>query len=557
MKRTLLALIVVYSFVLSATAQMATESVDADAIEKIKKEGYENSKVMEYMSYLTDVYGPRLTWSPDYKRGAEWVAEELKRLGLENITFDEWEPEGKGWTLKRFSANMVGPVTGALIAHPKAWSPGTDGAVRGKVVRLSIEKEEDLNAFKGKLKNAFVFMSDPRDVKAHFDPQGERLSDSALLAMANAGESGGMMRRMMRDSTAMQRFFQRMSLNAKVIEFVQKEKAAVLVDASRGDGGTIFVQGATVPRKVESMSDLFSRGAGPYSAEAPKIMPQVTMAAEHYNRIIRMLDKGQEVELEMNIEVEWTKAVSGFNIIAEIPGTDLKDEIVMIGGHFDTWHSGTGATDNSSGTAVCLEALRIIQESGLKPRRTIRIGLWGGEEQGLYGSREYVKEFLAAPKSEDMMAMFMGNANQELDKKAEYEKFSVYFNNDNGTGRVRGVYMQGNEAARPLFRSWLQAAADPTAQTLTIENTSGTDHLAFDGVGLPGFQFIQDPVEYDTRTHHSNMDVYDRIQAEDVKQGAVMMAMFAYKAAMMDKMFPRKPAAPPQGRRRPASSGSN
>jgi len=406
MKRTILAFIVVFSFVMGAVAQPAGEMVDKDAIEKIKKEGFENSKVMEYMSYLTDVYGPRLTWSPNYKRGAEWTAAELKKLGLKNVRFDEWEPEGKGWTLKRFSANMLGPVSGTLIAHPKAWSPGTDGMVRGKVVHMNITKEEDLNAYKGKLKNAFVFMSDPREVRAHFNAQGERLSDSALLAMANAGESGGRMRRMMRDSSAMQRFFDRINLNAKVIEFVQNEEAAVIVDASRGDGGTIFVQGASVPRKVKSLSDMFGRGAGPYSAEAPKIMPQVTMAAEHYNRIIRMLDKGQEVELEMNIEVEWTKPVPGFNIIAEIPGTDLKDEIVMLGGHFDTWHSGTGATDNSSGSSVCLEAVRIIQASGLKPRRTIRIGLWGGEEQGLYGSREYVKEFLAAPTSEDMMAMF-------------------------------------------------------------------------------------------------------------------------------------------------------
>jgi Zn-dependent M28 family amino/carboxypeptidase len=318
----------------------------------------------------------------------------------------------------------------------------------------------------------------------------------------------------------------------------------------------VFVGGASVPRKVTGLSDLFG-GAGPYSPEAPKIMPQVTMASEHYNRIIRMLDKGQEVELEMNIDVAWTKPVPGFNIIAEIPGTDLKDEIVMLGGHFDTWHAGTGGTDNSSGTSVCLEALRIIQESGLKPRRTIRLGLWGGEEQGLYGSREYVKEYLAAPKSEDMMAMFMGSASQDLDKKDDYEKFSVYFNNDNGTGRVRGIYMQGNEDARGVFRAWLNAADDPTAKTLTIENTSGTDHLAFDGVGLPGFQFIQDPVEYDTRTHHSNMDVYDRIQEEDVKQGAVMMAIFVYQAAVRDGMFPRKAAKPPQMRRRAASPGSN
>jgi hypothetical protein len=555
MKRMFLTLFILFSFSLSVPAQPGGEKIDKDMVEKIKKEGFENSKVMEYMSYLTDVYGPRLTWSPEYKRGADWVAGELKNLGLTNVMYDEFEPMGRGWTLNRFSAHMTEPLTTPLMAYPKAWSPGTDGTVRGKAVRMDIKKEEDLEAYEGKLKNAFVFMSDPRDIKAHFEPQGTRLSDSELLEMANAGESGARMRRMMGDSSALQRYFERISLNAKVLEFVQDEGAAVLIDASRGDGGTIFVGSATVPRKVTSLNDLFGGRAGAYNPDAPKIMPQVTMAAEHYNRIIRMLEKNEDVELEMNIDVNWTKAVPGFNIIAEIPGTDLSDEIVMIGGHFDTWHSGTGATDNASGTAVCLEALRILQKSGLKPRRTIRIGLWGGEEQGLYGSREYVKEYLAAPKSDDLMAMFRGGA-QEIDKKAGYEKFSVYFNNDNGTGRVRGVYMQGNHRARPFFSAWLEAAGDETAKTLTIQNTSGTDHLAFDGVGLPGFQFIQDPVEYDTRTHHSNMDVYERIQEEDVKQGAVMMAIFAYQAAMRDGLFPRKPAAP-QRARRAASSSNN
>jgi Zn-dependent M28 family amino/carboxypeptidase len=270
---------------------------------------------------------------------------------------------------------------------------------------------------------------------------------------------------------------------------------------------------------------------------------------------MRIMEAGHTVELEMNIDVAWSKPVKGFNVIAEIPGTDLKDEVVMVGAHFDSWQGGTGATDNATGSAVCMEALRIIQAAGLKPRRTIRIGLWGGEEQGLIGSREYVKEYLAAPKSEDLMATFMGGGNAELDKKPAYDKFSAYFNNDNGTGKVRGVYMQGNENARAWFREWLQAAGDPTAQTLTIENTSGTDHLAFDGVGLPGFQFIQDPVEYDTRTHHSTMDVYDRVQADDVKQGSVMMAIFAYSAAMKDTMFPRKPAPAPAPQRR--VTGSN
>ena len=549
MKRALfIAGFVALAFAIAAGQPMA-EQVDTTAIQKIKDEGFQRSRVMEYASYLTDVYGPRLTWSPEYRRGADWVSAELKKLGLENGRYDYWKPVGKGWTLKRFSANMLAPVSTPLIAYPKAWSPATRGAVKGPVVVLKVQALADLDQYKGKLKNAFVFLSDPREIKAHFEPLGDRLSDSALLAMANASAAAGRMGRMMRDSSALKRFLESATLTAKKLEFCQKEGASVLVDAGRGDGGTIFVAGASVPRKVESINDLMSPAVSPYSPEAPEILPQVTMAGEHYNRIVRMLEKGEKVQLEMQVDVAWTKPDSGFNIIAEIPGTDLKDEVVMIGGHFDTWHGGTGATDNSSGSAVCLEAVRILQTLGLKPRRTIRIGLWGGEEQGLYGSREYVAEHLAERQSTDMMAMMTGRNAGPLTTKPGFEKFSVYFNNDNGTGRVRGVYMQGNDAVRPIFQTILKAANDPTAQTLTIENTSGTDHLAFDGVGLPGFQFIQDPVEYDTRTHHSNMDLYDRLQPEDMKQGAVMMALFAYQAAMRDAMYPRKPApAPPAGR---------
>jgi Zn-dependent M28 family amino/carboxypeptidase len=268
-----------------------------------------------------------------------------------------------------------------------------------------------------------------------------------------------------------------------------------------------------------------------------------------------MIQKNQKVRLNMSLSVAMTKADSGFNVIAEIPGTDLKDEIVMIGAHFDSWHAGTGATDNGTGSSVTMEAMRILQtlaHDGMRPRRTIRIGLWGGEEQGLNGSREYVSQYFGKSSS-DRLAQMMGGGTGEIQKTPAYEKFSVYFNNDNGGGKVRGVYLQGNEAARPVLRAWLGSLADPTAQTLTLDNTGGTDHLSYDAIGLPGFQFIQDPIEYSTRTHHSNMDVYDRIQEEDLKQAAVFMAAFAYQAAVRDEMFPRKPAAPPRQR----ATGSN
>jgi hypothetical protein len=519
-----------------------SQMVDTSAIARIKDEGMKRSEVMETISYLTDVYGPRLTWSPEYREAGVWASKKLKEWGLQNVYFDNFGPVGKGWTLKRFSANVLTPRAFPVIAYPKAWSPGTNGTVRGNVVLLDVKTEADLKKYEGKLKNAFVLMTAPRDLKAHFEPEGRRIDDSTLLDLSNAGEPVVQTRgRMGRDSASIARFLTAAQFNAAKLNFCMQQGAAALLDGGRGDLGTIFVQGATLPFAPQSIADMFGPRGSAYSPDAPKILPQVSLAAEHYNRLVRMLSKGQTITMEMNIEVSTTKADSSFNVIAEIPGTDLKDEVVMIGAHFDSWQAGTGATDNGTGSAVCMEAVRIIQKLGLKPRRTIRIGLWGGEEQGLHGSRQYVAEYLGERKQADMMQMIMGGAQQgALETKPAYDKFQAYFNNDNGTGRVRGVYLQGNDNARNLFRQWLDAINDPTAQTLSLSNTGGTDHLAFDAIGLPGFQFIQDPVEYDTRTHHSNMDVYDRVQEEDVKQGSIMMAIFAYNAAMMDGKFPRK-----------------
>jgi Zn-dependent M28 family amino/carboxypeptidase len=299
----------------------------------------------------------------------------------------------------------------------------------------------------------------------------------------------------------------------------------------------LYVQGATVPQAPKDPVEYFSNRINPYDANAPAFLPQITVSAEQYNRLVRTIQKGVSVKAEMRLDVETTKADSSFNIIAEIPGTDLKNETVLIGAHFDTWHSGTGATDNGSGDAVCFEALRIIKKLGLQPRRTIRICLWGGEEEGLLGSRAYVKKHYA--ERQDTSKQQGISASGPVIFKPEASSFSVYFNNDHGGGRVRGMYMQGNEATRSIFRSWLAAYGDITAQTLTIGITGGTDHLSFDGVGLPGFQFIQDPMDYSLRTRHSNMDVYDRLVEDDMKQAATMMALFAYNAAMRDQQFPR------------------
>ncbi|OGU25023.1 MAG: hypothetical protein A2X66_03755 [Ignavibacteria bacterium GWA2_54_16] len=520
----------------SAIAQNNPVFVDTTAVSAIRDEALKQSQVMQTLSYLTDVYGPRLTWSPEYKEAAQWTSTKLKEWGLQNVHFENWAPLGKGWTLKKFSAQAVSPKAFPLIAYPKAWSPGTNGTVRGQVVRLSAGSETELNEYKGKLKGAIVFADPPRPLRARFTADATRLTDSVLVKYANASAP-----RMagMPDSTQIMYYVKMMQFGAQKLAFCQKEGAAVLVSNASGDDGTVFTAEASSGHAPQGLSDLFSPTTSAYGENAPKIIPQISVAAEDYNRVVRMIDKGQKVMVEVTLEVAMTKADSAFNIVAEIPGTDLKDEVVMIGAHFDSWHTGTGATDNATGSAVCLEAVRIIQKLGLIPRRTIRIGLWGGEEQGLLGSRAYVAKHFGEQEGDFLSAM-MGRGGP-IKKKEGFEKLSVYFNNDNGTGKVRGVYMQGNEATRPYFRAWLNAYNDPTAQTLTLSNTSGTDHLSFDGVGLPGFQFIQDPIDYNTRTHHSNMDVYDRAQEGDLKQASAIMAAFAYNAAMMPERFPRKP----------------
>ena len=547
------------------TAQTAPAPDPNDPIQRIKEEGTKRSEVMQTLSYLSDVIGPRLTASPGMKRANEWTRDQLTKWGLQNAHLESWGPFGRGWTLKKFSAQVVEPIAIPLIAYPKAWSPGTNGAVTADVVYVDARTDADLEKFKGKLNGKIVLTAPMRDVVAHFESQGTRLDEKELLTLADAPEprQGGGRPNFAGNPNARAAA----SFAANKLRFFEQEGAAMLIDPGRGDGGTIFVQSATVtppppdPNAPPAGGGGFGGGIRPYD-KAAKIMPQAVLAIEHYNRIARMLQAGEAVKMTIDLSVAYQDAdLMGYNTVAEIPGTDLKDEIVMLGGHMDSWHSGTGATDNAAGCAVAMEAVRIIQALGLKPRRTIRIALWSGEEQGLLGSRAYVAQHFgsmqnpatsAAPATGGANA---GNGNgngngnggaqrpaQTLVTKAEYEKFSGYFNLDNGTGKIRGVYMQGNEGVRGLFRQWLAPFKDMGANTLTISNTGGTDHLAFDAIGLPGFQFIQDEIEYDTRTHHSNQDVFDRIQADDMKQAAIIMAAFVYNTAMRNEKLPRKPA---------------
>ncbi|HTF21057.1 MAG TPA: M20/M25/M40 family metallo-hydrolase [Chryseolinea sp.] len=523
--------IFLFTLALSAagiTYGQLTEKIDTVILRKIKLEGLEHSQVIDIIGYLTDVHGPRLTNSPGYKNAAAYAKSKLEGFGLSNVHFDTWDEDfGRGWFLKKFSLQSLDPVYFPVIAYPKAWSPGVKGTIKADAIFLDVKNESDLAKYKGQLKGKIVLFGAPVTVHPGFKPDASRFNDSTLLAMANAGYEPPFD---MRRYAAM---MGNQSLAYLKWQLCQSEGALAVLEpspSSRLEDGTVLVSAATIPQPSGIPFDKRIRAQ---SGTAPKILPQVIVADEHYNRVIRQMQKGLAVKFELTMETEFTPVEKGFNVIAEIPGTDLKDEVVMIGAHLDSWHAGTGATDNASGSAVMIEAMRILKSLGANPRRTIRIGLWGGEEQGLLGSRNYVKRTLG----------------ERLDKSAPYDsislkpaadKFAAYFNMDNGTGKYRGIYLQQNEAVRAIFREWLEPFKDMDASTVTYSNTSGTDHQAFDAIGLPGFQFIQDPIEYSSRTHHTSMDVFDKVIEADLKQNAVITAFFAWQAANRTEKLPRK-----------------
>src|SRR5262249_46540392 len=425
-KRAMTPIAAVLIFSLTAGAKVGqVEKVDLEMMKKIREEGMQRSQVMETLSWLTDVHGPRLTNSPQYRAASEWAKGKLTEWGLQNASLETWGPFGRGWSLEGFTANIVKPNFIPLIAYPKAWSPSTNGMARGPVVYLDAKTADDLAKYKGKLKGAIVLMAPPREAQAHFKPEGRRLPDEELLAMANAEPptpGGGGNRRGGAFSPEQRAAVELMS---KKWQMVYEEGAAVALDAGRGDGGTIFVQSATMPAPADAS---FERRPTPWARDA-KVIPQASLAVEHYNRIMRMLTKGIPVELEVQITAKFQdQDLMGNNVIAEIPGADLKDEIVMVGGHFDSWHSGTGATDNGAGSAVAMEVVRIIKALGVKPRRTIRIGLWGGEEQGLIGSRAHVEQHYASRPVPGPQGGAPGGTPGPISVKPAHEKFSAYFN---------------------------------------------------------------------------------------------------------------------------------
>ena len=487
---------------------------EVDVVDVIKKHGLDQSHVMEIASWMTDVYGPRLTGSPMLDKATDWAKSELESWGMSNVHLDEWGPFGRGWQLDGFSMHAMAPTYWPLIAYPKAWSPSVKGT--GEVIYLDIKEEEDIAKYKGQLSGKFVMIDTIRDVKLPFDAMASRHDATTLLNMANAGEPTPRPRRRNRAGG--------FNLNRAIWEMLEVEKPIAVLDRSyKGDLGTVFVSGART-------------GGGSARDKGKEVVPQATLSVEHYNRILRMMDKGVPVTLSIDLTTSYhNEDEMEHNIIAEIPGTDLKDEVVIFGAHFDSWHTGTGATDNGAGSSVMMEAARIlletIKETGIQPRRTLRLALWTGEEQGLFGSRRYVGEHYAD---------FGESGFTPQSIKPAQANVSAYYNLDNGTGKIRGVYLQGNSAVANIFREWLEPFGDEEAQTLTLRNTGGTDHLPFDAVGIPGFQFIQEPMAYFTRTHHSNMDNWDHLSGDDLSQAATIVATFVWHTSQRDEKLPRK-----------------
>lgn len=528
MKRFVCLMFIVWVSVFELHAQLAP--ADTLVAFNIKKEAIENSKVMDLLNVLTNVIGPRLTNSKGMAAANIWSQKTLASYGLK-AEVEPWGEFGRGWDVKSFRAGVTAPYAFQLIAYPKAWSPATNGVVKGKILYINEKSLDEVKAkYAGKLKNAIILLGEKIKVEPSFEAAAKRRTDAELLAMANASEEKDTRtswRIQFRSSPGYASYVERL----KIFSWVNEQQPAIILDggtssprmASR-NSGVVTVQSASTSLVDES--DVFGRkNPKPYDLKPPFIAPQVVIAAEQFNQIIEIIKSGKDVSVECELQVEWqTKDTKGYNTIAEWEGTDLKDEIVMIGAHMDSWHGSTGATDNAVGCAVMMEAVGILKQLDIKPRRTIRVGLWSAEEQGLLGSRGYVANHL-----KDSVAT-----------KPGYDKFSVYYNLDNGGGQIRGIHMQGNDGAAPLFRQWLEPFRAWTASTISLERTGSTDHASFDEAGLPGFQFIQDPLEYGPKTWHTNMDNYDHVIPQDMQRNAAIVAYFVYQSAMREEKIPRK-----------------
>ena len=531
-------------------AQPATEAVDLNMYARIRTEGFTHGKVMQFAEGLNDGIGPRLTGSPNMAKANAWTRDTLTAIGLSNAHLEDWGEFGMGWQQINTWARMVSPDPEPLWLQAAPWSPATNGPVSGQVVYVPLQDAAELDKLKGTLSGKIVLLGAMRPTPDLVDPLFHRYTDEELKDMeiypgASAPRPGAPAAPGQPDFAAIQEQRRRaVQLRQQAMKLFASEGVAAILTPSRdgrngGGTGIIF---------DDNGADLAQAAQKP---ENKVTIPNAVMMIEHYNRLARMTMAHVPVTVEVNIETKFTgDHEHGFDTVAEIPGTDprLKDEVVMVGGHLDSWISGTGATDNGAGTVMAMEAVRILKALGVQPRRTIRIALWSGEEEGLFGSTGYVSNHFGkfAPVNGADSNSFSARQRGPLTVTREWEKLDAYYNLDNGTGKVRGIYTQGNWAIGPIFKQWIAPLADLGVTTVTYRNTGGTDHLGFDAVGLPGFQFIQDPMDYETRTHHSDMDTVDRLHPFDLEQGAVVEAIFLYNTSQRDAMMPRKPFPHPE-----------
>jgi len=519
--RLLLAAAATAATLLSAAS--AQERVDLDMVTRIRQEGFHRSKVMDLASELMDGIGPRVTGSPNMKAANEWARTKFESWGLANAHLESWGPFGRGWTWEGCSVRMLSPDTTQFIAIPQAWTPGTNGPIRAKAVRVNVAAASDLEKFHGKLAGAAVLFGEWKAPKVEDKPLSQRYDEKRLEEIAGYSIPGITPSRFNREE-----YLKRRELAKAARKFFAEEKVAAVLSEGSHDGGTLGVQ-----------------DGGSWKTSEPEGVPWVVLTAEHFGRVSRLLEREVPVELEIDVRDRFLNGdPTAWNTVAEIPGTEKKGEVVMLGAHLDSWQGGTGATDNGAGSVAAMEAVRILETLGVKPRRTIRVALWSGEEQGLLGSHAYVAEhFGSFPYTPEELEKpsFLRKPSGPLSVKPEHAKLAGYFNLDNGTGKVRGIYAEENAGVVPIFESWIKPLRDLGVTTVTMNDTSGTDHVSFDTVGLPGFQFIQDEIEYESRTHHTNMDVYERLQKADLMQASVVIAVFVWQAANRDALLPRKP----------------
>lgn len=508
----------------------AVEPVDLDAVARIRHEAFHRSQVAANLKELTETIGPRLTNSPAYVRSSAWAREKLSGYGLTNVHDEVYdEAFGRGWEFRSSRVELIAPRELPIHALPKAWTPGTDGPVEGELVRVTFKTIEDIEPQRGKLRGKIVLLDEARARTPSDRPDFRRYSEEEL------GELQTFPTPQDADPAAEEKrldeYRKRQALVRALNTFFAEEGVLAVLSISSWDNGVVRVM-----------------GGGGRKADEPVGVPELVLASTHYNQLVRAVERGQAPRLRVDVDARFTSDADlpATNTFAELRGSSKANETVIIGAHLDSWHTGTGAADNGAGVVVMMEAMRILKAIDARPKRTIRIALWGGEEQGLHGSSGYVARHLAdwpAPTDPEQAALprAFQRGTGPLQRRAAYDRFSTYFNFDNGTGRIRGIYAQENHAAVPVFRAWLAPFADLGATIVTTRNTGSTDHIAFDRVGLPGFQFVQDPADYFTHVHHTHLDTFDHVVPDDLKQAAAIIASFAYHAAMRDERLPRKP----------------